>query len=83
MRYISSSEKLPERIIPSVPGRYWCRSSKEFKWWDLVCEISGEAPWLQFNCIAQFSIIRECPKYPTDVWWGPMIAEPNPPEFYQ
>lgn len=36
-------------MCPTEPGLYLAKSRDDFKWWNLIVEIQGEAPFLNFR----------------------------------
>lgn len=66
---------------PDKPGLYWARSWR-CEWWNLVVQVTGEAPYLKINNVWSLS---------DDRWvrddvigmFGPGIYEPEPPVLSQ
>lgn len=63
------------RQKPNEPGIYWARSSPSLRWYDLIVEVGGEAPWLKI-CWIQPRIGKKI-DYPF-MRWGPKICDKAP-----
>jgi len=65
-------------MTPTKSGLYWARTHG-YKWFNLIAEISGEAPFLS---IATYDLMHKTFSHDVPssaiVEWGPDISKPNP-----
>jgi hypothetical protein len=61
---------------PTEPGLYLARASN-YKWWNYVVSVYGEAPFLQFLSWDRVSSITKNEFDKSGIEWGPKIDEPE------
>lgn len=77
-----STKDTPDNIIPTKPGKYWARTSTEFKWWNLLVEIHGETPFLKVTILLCFNNPKFSGRIDQgSIYWGPEVVAPEPPAF--
>ena len=63
---------------PNYPGYYWA-ATRNCKWWNLIAEISGNAPFLKVDIYSLGYFPRSYGGPPCELdidKWGPKIEKP-------
>ena len=69
-----------DKVIPQKAGLYWGKSNQYNYDYDLIVDVSGEAPFLRMNVWRISTSVVDVDVSPSRVQvWGPRIPEPPRP----
>lgn len=65
---------------PEKAGIYWARTSGDYRWYNLIIEIHGDSPYLQYTCFNRITENIDKGVDPYEYYFGPEIGQIKVPK---